>query len=701
MMPIESSLPPTDLTPLSLTGDPAGGPTSDPASYPTSDSASNPDFDYETELPRSQRIDLAYKVWKDAAGALSKTTAAADYGIPKSTLIGRINGATSSVIARQRKQRLSPEEESVLVKWITRLQVWGWPARVEQARFMAEDLLRAKGDSKPLGINWTQKFLKRHKQLKTKYIPPLDKERALAQDPYILSDWFQLYQRIKAEFNVQDSDIYNMDEKGFLQGVIAKLKVMLSKYETNQHMTHCGNREWTTLIETISLTGRSLRPWIIFKAQLQQKAWVDAYPEGHFTCSENGWTNNEIGLCYFQTCFDPETTLGQKGEWRILILDGHASHISTRTIEYCITKKIILLCLPAHTTHLLQPLDVGVFAPLSTAYKKHVYRITRLGAGYAIDKVDFLEILRLARQDTVNSTNILKAWQACGLSPYNPQLILQKFPLPAEKASQAEHYQVTIRPTTPPEAVVKCDGPNGTREAIMTPGNTLQVQRLLEKALHGQDAQKIVQKVCKSAIVAMAECTIQERTNADLLAHAQRKEGKKRRRKGNIGLAQVMNQEVLDERQETDDWDTEWGRLGRIYLNIFGRQQKKKPKANTSGRRTSATPARRTPAKRAPKQLLVTLRVRIGLGMRKQLEQEQAEDLHGQQQQQQQQNKAEDLHGQQQQQQQNQAEDLHGQQQQQQQNQAEDLHGQQQQAKGPNGQELRRGERTRHPRLLD
>ncbi len=34
-----------------------------------------------------------------------------------------------------------------------------------------------------------------------------------------------------------------MDEKGFLQGVIASLRVMLSKHEANQHMTHCGNRE--------------------------------------------------------------------------------------------------------------------------------------------------------------------------------------------------------------------------------------------------------------------------------------------------------------------------------------------------------------------------------------------------------------------------------------------------------------------------
>lgn len=140
----------------------------------------------------------------------------------------------------------------------------------------------------------------------------------------------------------------------------------------------------------------------------------------------------------------------------MLILDEHASHVSTKTVEYCVGKKIILLCLPAHTTHLL---------------KKHVHRITRLDAGYAIDKVNFLKMVRLARYDAITSTKILKAWQAVVLSSYNPRLILQQFPPPASENQAAEYYQVTIRPTTPPEAVFRCEGPNGSREAILTSGN--------------------------------------------------------------------------------------------------------------------------------------------------------------------------------------------------------------------------------------
>lgn len=183
----------------------------------------------------------------------------------------------------------------------------------------------------------------------------------------------------------------------------------------------------------------------------------------------------------------------------------------------------------------------------------------------------------------------------------------------------------------------------------------------------------------------MAECTVQERTNADLLAHAARKEAKKKRQKGNIGVAMVMNKEVLDEREEYNSWYTEWDRLKHIHLNIFGRQKKKKPAPATPARQALATPVRRapatparralatparrapatpvrrapatparrakaTPARRARARLRVTLRVRVstqdlerGLWSRRQQEQQQ----HIRERQQEQQYEARDLHGQQ------------------------------------------------------
>ena len=247
-------------------------------------------------------------------------------------------------------------------------------------------------------------------------------------------------------------------------------------------MTQCGNREWVSLLECISISGRALRSWITFKAVMQQKAWNDAYPEAHISTSEKGWTENEIYLRWIERCFDKESAIGQKGECRILCVDGHASHISTAAIEYCITRKIIVLYLPAHTTHLLPPLDVGVFAPLPIAYKNHVQRATRLGTCYSIDKTDFLELYRLAKQDAITSDSIKKAWSATGLSPFNPQVVLKHFP-PPKKPQQYEQYNIVIRHTTPPEGTIMRISKDGETKIAMTPANVLKVQQILRQAI--------------------------------------------------------------------------------------------------------------------------------------------------------------------------------------------------------------------------
>src|SRR5437762_9977437 len=101
-----------------------------------------------------------------------------------------------------------------------------------------------------------------------------------------------------------------------------------------------------------------------------KRFWFSALPEVHIGLSDNGWTDNEMAVEWLEKCFESETRCGD--EYRLLILEGHASHISTKAIKFCVASKIIPLCLPPHTTHLLQPLDVGIFADLATEYKAGV-----------------------------------------------------------------------------------------------------------------------------------------------------------------------------------------------------------------------------------------------------------------------------------------------------------------------------------------
>jgi hypothetical protein len=112
----------------------------------------------------------------------------------------------------------------------------------------------------------------------------------------------------------------------------------------------------------------------------------------------------------------------------MLLFDGHASHISIQAIKFALEKKIILLCLPPHTTHLLQPLDVRLFGPLSTYYKNGIAEKTRFDALINIDKCDFLEAYHKARLQAISSHNIKSAWRDSGISLFNPEVVLSKIP---------------------------------------------------------------------------------------------------------------------------------------------------------------------------------------------------------------------------------------------------------------------------------
>ena len=77
------------------------------------------------------------------------------------------------------------------------------------------------------------------------------------------------------------------------------------------------------------------------------------------------------------TLFKPSTQPTDCTQHRLLIMNSHSSHITTNVIAFCMQNAIDLLIMPPHCSHLLQPLDVGVFAPLKRALSKETDAINQ------------------------------------------------------------------------------------------------------------------------------------------------------------------------------------------------------------------------------------------------------------------------------------------------------------------------------------
>jgi len=108
---------------------------------------------------------------------------------------------------------------------------------------------------------------------------------------------------------------------------------------------------------------------------------------------------------WLKKCFEPATREKADEESRLLICDGHDSHISTDFIRHCIANDIVLLLLPPHSSHLLQSLDVGIFSSLKQAMESLLNRFYRTGIT-KMQKAEWFECFIPARTKTVNKSNI-------------------------------------------------------------------------------------------------------------------------------------------------------------------------------------------------------------------------------------------------------------------------------------------------------
>src|SRR5947207_15117738 len=125
---------------------------------------------------------------------------------------------------------------------------------------MAIEIIATKGNTEDLEVHWTEQYIDRHLQLKSKFISALDKKCAEAQDQDIFHYWFELYKTTVEKYSIQLHNRYNMDEKDIMMELIRKVRVIVSKYDKKIYMTQLGNREWISLIECISLDGYWIRP---------------------------------------------------------------------------------------------------------------------------------------------------------------------------------------------------------------------------------------------------------------------------------------------------------------------------------------------------------------------------------------------------------------------------------------------------------
>ena len=155
--------------------------------------------------------------------------------------------------------------------------------------------------------------------------------------------------------------------------------------------------------------------------------YVEETENCYFASTETGWTNDQLSLQWVDKVFNCSTKEKARHgrDPRLLILDGHGSHINLPFLEWCNTHNIQVIAYPPHSTHRLQPLDVSLFAPLATYYSQELDNwITYTQGLCRMNKKQFYGRFKVAFQKAFTQANIQSGFNKKGIYPLNPAKVL-------------------------------------------------------------------------------------------------------------------------------------------------------------------------------------------------------------------------------------------------------------------------------------
>ena len=161
----------------------------------------------------------------------------------------------------------------------------------------------------------------------------------------------------------------------------------------------------------------------------------------------------------------------------MLAMDGHGSHVDVDFMWECKRNNFELVFLPPHSSHVLQPLDLGVFFPLKSCYRKIITDLAHLDDAAPVKKQRFLSAYNQSRIEALTERVLRSGWKASGLVPWNPDKGLN-----SSQVAQSPETSPKRLSTPPPSALRS----GTTRIDVRTPSNSRELLKTAQSLKKGR-----------------------------------------------------------------------------------------------------------------------------------------------------------------------------------------------------------------------
>jgi len=290
------------------------------------------------------------------------------------------------------------------------------------------------------GRDFMTGFLKRHPTLSVRKASMIKRSRAAVRREDVES-FFENYKKV-AE-GVPPENVINYDETNLQENPGAKKGIFRrgSKYPEE---VRDSSKTAISLMLAGTAAGKLLEPYVIYRAQYLYPSWCARGPKGAvYTSTPRGWIDIYSFTDWFKKVLLP---YAKRCTGKVVIVgDNCSSHFSAEVFDLCKENRIEFVCLPANSTHMMQPLDVCFFSEMKKNWRAQLKEYGNQDpTAKLLEKKEFPRMLK-ELLDSLDPGKLLPiAFAKCGISPINSTKVTERIPSAVSSQEAATHLDQAL-----------------------------------------------------------------------------------------------------------------------------------------------------------------------------------------------------------------------------------------------------------------
>ena len=281
-------------------------------------------------------------------------------------------------------------------------------------------------EAKMAGEDWASGFSKRNPTLAVRKPEGTSIFRAAGFNREKVNRFYDVIESVMFRDGIQvvpDQNVYNVDESGYT--ICQKPQKIVAKKGKRAVGTLLSAEKGKTVTAVccISGAGSFVPPMFVYPRVRMRPDFLDKAPNGAIgAANPSGWINEEL----FSKWFDHFIHWSQpkhRPQPVVLIMDGHCSHTKNLdVISKARDNNVILVSLPSHCTHKLQPLDIAFFKSMNSYYDQEVQAWLRRHPGRVVSEWQIAEIFSAAYGKAATVQNACNGFRKAGIIPFRRDL---------------------------------------------------------------------------------------------------------------------------------------------------------------------------------------------------------------------------------------------------------------------------------------